>query len=78
MPDEPVGCAKPTGTVIGEIGRRRCRGSLRSAAKRETALENVPAERLRKLLEDQAAPTGFWFPRHGIGQLMDAMAEREA
>jgi protoporphyrinogen oxidase len=38
-------------------------------------LENVPAERLRKLLEDQAAPTGFWFPRHGIGQLMDAMAD---
>lgn len=38
-------------------------------------LEHVPAERLRKLLEDQAAPEGFWFPRRGIGQLMDAMAD---
>lgn len=38
-------------------------------------LENVPAERLRKLLEDQAAPEGFWFPRRGIGQLMDSMAD---
>ncbi len=37
-------------------------------------LERVPAERVRRLLEDQAAPDGFWFPRSGIGQLMDAMA----
>ena len=38
-------------------------------------LERVPAERVRRLLEDQAAPDGFWFPRSGIGQLMDAMAD---
>ena len=38
------------------------------------ALERIPGERARKLLEDQAAPDGFVFPARGIGQLMDAMA----
>lgn len=38
-------------------------------------LERIPADRARRLLEDQAAPDGFFFPAHGIGQLMDAMAE---
>jgi protoporphyrinogen oxidase len=38
------------------------------------ALERIPAERARRLLEDQAAPDGFPFPARGIGQLMDAMA----
>ena len=37
-------------------------------------LERIPAERARRLLEDQAAPDGFHFPARGIGQLMDAMA----
>lgn len=37
-------------------------------------LERIPAERAVRLLEDQAAPDGFLFPAHGIGQLMDAMA----
>ena len=37
-------------------------------------LERIPAERARRLLEDQAAPDGFHFPAAGIGQLMDAMA----
>ncbi|WP_217914508.1 protoporphyrinogen/coproporphyrinogen oxidase [Miltoncostaea marina] len=37
-------------------------------------LERIPAERARRLLEDQAAPDGFVFPARGIGQLMDAMA----
>jgi protoporphyrinogen oxidase len=37
-------------------------------------LEEIPADRARRLTEDQAAPDGFWFPRAGIGQLMDAMA----
>lgn len=39
------------------------------------ALERIPGERARRLLEDQAAPEGFHFPARGIGQLMDAMAE---
>lgn len=38
-------------------------------------LSRIPAERARRLMQDQAAPEGFWFPRGGIGQLMDAMAE---
>jgi phytoene dehydrogenase-like protein len=38
-------------------------------------LERIPGGRARKLLEDQAAPDGFHFPAHGIGQLMDAMAD---
>ena len=37
-------------------------------------LERMPAERVRRLLDDQAAPEGFWFPEGGIGRLMDAMA----
>jgi protoporphyrinogen oxidase len=37
-------------------------------------LERIPGERAARLLEDQAAPDGFLFPVHGIGELMDAMA----
>lgn len=37
-------------------------------------LERIPAQRVRRLLEGQSAPEGFWFPRRGIGELMDAMA----
>ncbi len=38
------------------------------------ALESISAGRVEKLLIGQSAPDGFWYPRHGIGQLMDAMA----
>lgn len=38
------------------------------------ALERITAARARKLLVEQYAPDGFWFPRHGCGQLMTAMA----
>ena len=41
-------------------------------------LERIPADRARRLLEDQAAPDGFHFPAGGIGQLMDAMAAAAA
>lgn len=37
-------------------------------------LERIPAERVARLIRNQAAPEGFWFPRRGIGALMDAMA----
>lgn len=37
-------------------------------------LERIPAERIARLMLNQAAPEGFWFPRYGIGALMDAMA----
>lgn len=38
------------------------------------ALERIPAARPLRLMRDQAAPEGFWFPHGGIGRLMDAMA----
>lgn len=38
-------------------------------------LESVPGGRPLRLSRDQAAPDGFWFPREGIGALMDAMCE---
>jgi protoporphyrinogen oxidase len=43
-------------------------------------LERILADRPIRLMREQAAPEGFWFPRLGIGQLMDAMADavREA
>ena len=37
-------------------------------------LERITAQRARKLLVEQYAPEGFWYPAGGIGQLMDAMA----
>jgi protoporphyrinogen oxidase len=37
-------------------------------------LERMLAERPRRLLLEQSAPTGFWYPAGGVGQLMDAMA----
>ncbi|MFN8110225.1 MAG: NAD(P)-binding protein [Thermoleophilia bacterium] len=37
-------------------------------------LEDIVGTRPLRLFRDQAAPEGFWFPRLGIGQLMDAMA----
>lgn len=38
-------------------------------------LERIPGTRPLGLMRDQAAPEGFWFPRQGIGQLMEAMAQ---
>jgi len=36
-------------------------------------LGRIPAGRPLRLMRDQAAPDGFWFPRGGIGRLMDGM-----
>ncbi|HWH13134.1 MAG TPA: FAD-dependent oxidoreductase, partial [Miltoncostaeaceae bacterium] len=41
-------------------------------------LRRIPAARPLRLMRDQAAPDGFWFPRGGIGRLMEAMAGRAA
>lgn len=38
-------------------------------------LERIPGSRPLRLMLEQAAPSGFWFPRLGIGQLMDRMAQ---
>lgn len=37
------------------------------------ALETISADRAVTLREEQRAPDGFWFPKGGIGALMDAM-----
>ena len=37
-------------------------------------LERILAARARTLMLEQAAPHGYWYAAHGIGQLMDAMA----
>ena len=37
-------------------------------------LERILAMRAHKLMVEQFAPDGFWYPAGGIGQLMDAMA----
>ncbi len=41
-------------------------------------LERIPGARPLRLMRDQAAPEGFWFPALGIGQLMDAMRDAAA
>lgn len=38
-------------------------------------LTRIPGVRPLRLMREQAAPDGFWFPRLGIGQLMAVMAE---
>ncbi len=38
-------------------------------------ITRIPGVRPLRLMREQAAPDGFWFPRLGIGQLMEVMAE---
>lgn len=80
-PGPPPDPAGPDGSARGELGRRV--GAAFADATMRRYLEKIdgvpwdriPAERARRLLIDQAAPDGFHFPAHGIGQLMDAMAQ---
>ena len=79
-PDRPVALGEPDGTAAGELGRRFGPRFVDRAMRPYLEkidglpLERIPAERARRLLEDQAAPEGFHFPAGGIGRLMDAMA----
>ena len=79
-PDRPVALGEPDGTAAGELGRRFGPRFVDVAMRPYLEkidglpLERIPAERARRLLEDQAAPEGFHFPEGGIGRLMDAMA----
>ena len=79
-PDRPVALGEPDGTAAGELGRRFGPRFVDLAMRPYLEkidglpLERIPAERARRLLEDQAAPQGFHFPEGGIGRLMDAMA----
>lgn len=79
-PDGPPAPGERDGSARGELGRRFGPAFAEAAMRRYlekidgVPWERIPAERARRLLEDQAAPDGFHFPAHGIGQLMDAMA----
>ncbi|MBI2684176.1 MAG: FAD-dependent oxidoreductase [Actinobacteria bacterium] len=55
--------------AVGAVGARRYLEKVDGMP-----LETIPATRVERLLVGQAAPTGFWFPKRGIGQLMDRMA----
>ena len=79
-PDPPEPPGDRDGSARGELAAR-FGGAFVDRAMRPylekidgVPLERIPGERARRLLEDQAAPDGFVFPAHGIGQLMDAMA----
>jgi protoporphyrinogen oxidase len=79
-PSAVVGRAAPDGTAWGELASR-FGGPFVDRVMRPylekidgVPLERIPADRARRLLEDQAAPDGFHFPARGIGQLMDAIA----
>lgn len=77
-PAEPAG---PEGSALrwlsGLRGAHAAEAEMRAYLEKidGVPLERIPADRARRLLEDQAAPDGFFFPAHGIGQLMDAMAD---
>jgi protoporphyrinogen oxidase len=79
-PGRPVALGDADGTAAGELGRRFGPRFVDEAMRPYLEkidglpLERIPAERARRLLEDQAAPEGFHFPEGGIGRLMDAMA----
>jgi protoporphyrinogen oxidase len=79
-PPEPERAAPHDATARGELASRFGAGFVDRVMRPYlekvdgVALEAIPGERARRLLEGQAAPDGFLFPAHGIGQLMDAMA----
>ena len=76
----PAPAAVPDGSARGELAGRVGAPFAEAVMRRYlekvdgVPLERIPAERARRLLEDQAAPEGFYFPARGIGELMDAMA----
>lgn len=76
VPDPVPPDGSAWGEVAGRVGAAFADRVVRPYLEKVDGvpLERIPGERARKLREDQAAPTGFHFPAHGIGQLMDAMA----
>jgi protoporphyrinogen oxidase len=83
-PSGPLDPTPDDGSALAELARRVGRATVEREMRAYlekidgVPLERIPAERARRLLEDQAAPEGFHFPAHGIGQLMDAMAAAAA
>jgi protoporphyrinogen oxidase len=79
-PDGPIEPAAEDGSAAGELGARFGLDFVDDVQRAYLEkvdglpLERIAAERVRRLLLEQAAPDGFWFPMGGIGELMDAMA----
>ena len=79
-PAEPEPPGERDGSARGELGARVGPAFVDRVMRRYlekidgVPLERIPAERARRLMDGQAAPDGWVFPAHGIGQLMDAMA----
>lgn len=64
-------------TLDGMFGARFVDAEFRAYLEKidGVPLQRIPGIRPLRLMREQAAPDGFWFPRWGIGQLMDAMAD---
>lgn len=79
-PAQPEPPGERDGSARGELGARVGPAFVDRVMRRYlekidgVPLERIPAERARRLMDGQAAPDGWVFPAHGIGQLMDAMA----
>lgn len=79
-PTGPFEPAEEDGSAAGELGARFGMPFVDDVQRDYLEkvdglpLERIAAERVRRLLLEQAAPEGFWFPLGGIGELMDAMA----
>ncbi|MDH3724526.1 MAG: FAD-dependent oxidoreductase [Thermoleophilia bacterium] len=80
-PSAPLEAGAHDETALGELGSRFGQSFVDEAMRPYlekidgVPLERIPGSRAIKLMVDQAAPEGFWFPNEGIGQLMDAMAD---
>ncbi len=79
-PTVPLDAIAEDGSAAGELGSR-FGAEFVDAVQRPylekvdgLPLELISADRVRRLLLEQAAPEGFWFPLGGIGELMDAMS----
>jgi hypothetical protein len=79
LPDQLDDAVPRDGTAAGELGATMG-AAFRDRMVRQYMekvdgwpLEVIAADRAMKLRDEQRAPEGFWFPRGGIGSLMDAM-----
>lgn len=74
--DPPAPTASAATVLADALGAEHVERELRGYLEKidGVTLERMPGTRPLKLMRDQAAPEGFWFPIGGIGALMEAMA----
>jgi protoporphyrinogen oxidase len=84
LDQRPAGAIVPAaedGSALGALGARFGTAFVDEAQRPYLEkvdglpLERVVPDRPLRLLLEQAAPEGFWFPAGGIGELMDAMRD---